>query len=75
MIKVPTFAEFKRSAGVLLGVDPGDVGKATEIVRATPPGKRAEYAGKIEAAVKRSKQLQADIDAKAAAESQTAATA
>ena len=52
VIKVPTFAELKRSAGVLLGVDPGDVGKATEIVRATPPGKRAEYAGKIEAAVK-----------------------
>jgi hypothetical protein len=50
VFKIPTFAEFKHSAAVLLGVDPGDVGKATAAVKATPPEKRAEYAGKIETA-------------------------
>jgi hypothetical protein len=48
-LKIPTFAEFKQKAAVLLGVLPGDVGEATELVKATPPEKRSEYAGKIEA--------------------------
>lgn len=47
--KVPTFAEFKHSAAVLLGVAPGDVGEATERVRATPPEKRAAFAEKLAA--------------------------
>ena len=49
-IKVPTFAEFKRHAAVLLGVIPGDAAQATAAIRATPPEKRATYSGRIEAA-------------------------
>jgi hypothetical protein len=49
-IKVPTFAEFKHHAAVLLGVAPGDAARSTAAIRATPPEKRTEYADKIEAA-------------------------
>jgi hypothetical protein len=45
-----SFTQFVHDARVLLGLTPGDVGEATEAVRATPPEKRAEYAAKIEAA-------------------------
>lgn len=48
--KVPTFAEFKHHAAVLLGVAAGDAHKATGAIRATPPEKRVEYADRIEAA-------------------------
>jgi hypothetical protein len=48
--KVPTFAEFKHHAAVLLGLAPGDAAKATAAIHATPPGKRAEFSGKIEEA-------------------------
>lgn len=48
--KFPTFAQFKHGAAVLLGFAPGDVGEATELVRSTPPDKRAAFAEKIEAA-------------------------
>jgi len=48
--KVPTFAEFKQRAQVLLGIEPGDVGEATAAIRATPPERRAEYAERIERA-------------------------
>lgn len=48
--KLPTFAEFKHSAAVLLGVESGDAAKATAAIHATPPAKREEYADKIEAA-------------------------
>lgn len=50
IIKIPTFAEFKHSAAVLLGVEAGDVGRATDTVRAIPPERRTAYADKIEAA-------------------------
>lgn len=49
-LTVPTFAEFKHYAAVLLGIDPGDAAQATAAIRATPPEKRAEYSGKIEQA-------------------------
>ena len=48
--KMPTFAQFKEGAAILLGFAPGNVAHATELVRQTPPEKRAEYAEKIEAA-------------------------
>lgn len=49
-IKVPTFAEFKHHAAVLLGVIPGDAAQATAAIHATPPEKRAAYSGRIESA-------------------------
>ena len=48
--EIPTFAEFKRAAAVLLGVDAGNAGAATQTVYATPPEKRADYAERIERA-------------------------
>jgi hypothetical protein len=45
--RVPTFAEFKRHAAVLLGANSGNATAATAAIRATPPAKRAEYAAKI----------------------------
>lgn len=45
-----TFEQFKQSAAVLLGLKPGDVGKATDRIKSTSPEKRAEYAERIEAA-------------------------
>lgn len=50
VIRIPTFAEFKHHAAVLLGVAEGDPAKATAAIHATPPEKRAEYSGKIEQA-------------------------
>ena len=46
----PTFAQFRNAAAVLLGVEPGDVGEATDIVYQTPPATRTTYADRIEAA-------------------------
>ncbi len=51
--KMPTFAQFKRGAKILLGFAPGDVAEATELVKSTPPEKRAAFAEKIEAEQKR----------------------
>jgi hypothetical protein len=48
--RAPTLSQFRSAAGILLGVRAGDVGTATELVRRTPPAKRAEYSAKIEAA-------------------------
>jgi hypothetical protein len=48
--KAVTWTEFKHAAEVLLGVVPGDVGKATETVRAATPPERERFADKIEAA-------------------------
>lgn len=42
--KIPSFTEFQNSAAILVGVRKGDAAKATATIRATPPGKRAEYA-------------------------------
>lgn len=47
--RIPSFAQFRHSAAVLLGVESGDAGEATAIIRATPPAKRVEYGDKIEA--------------------------
>lgn len=47
--RVPTFAQFKQSAAVLLGIAPGDAGEATAAIRAIPPKTRATYAAKIAA--------------------------
>lgn len=49
-LKVPSFAEFKHHAAVLLGLASGDAAAATAAIRATPPEKRAEYSGRIEKA-------------------------
>jgi hypothetical protein len=48
--RVPTFAQFKHHAAVLLGVAKGDAGQATAAIRATPPATRAKFAEQIEAA-------------------------
>lgn len=48
--RIPTFAEFKHRAAVLLGLTPGDAAAATAAIRATPPDVRTKYADKIEAA-------------------------
>lgn len=47
-VKVPTFAEFKHHAAVLLGLETGDPATSTAAIRATPPEKRVEYSGRIE---------------------------
>lgn len=44
---IPSLKRFKAAAAVLLGKGPGDVGEATELVRVTPPGRRAQYAAEI----------------------------
>jgi hypothetical protein len=48
--KAVTWSEFKNAMMVLLGIVPGDVGKATETIRATTPGQREKFTDKIEAA-------------------------
>lgn len=45
--KVPTFAQFKHAAAILLGRVQGDAGTATELIRITPPERRAAYAERI----------------------------
>lgn len=47
--RVPTFAQFGSAAAVLLGLAHGSAAAATELVKATPPEKRATYAEQIEA--------------------------
>ncbi len=40
----PSLKAYRNAALVLIGVEPGDVGEATEIVRSTPPADRPAYA-------------------------------
>lgn len=47
--KLPTFAQFKQGASILLGFQPGSASAATALIKSTPPEKRAEYAEKIAA--------------------------
>ncbi len=42
--RVPSLAQFRRHAAVLLGLAPGDVATSTAAIRATPPATRAQYA-------------------------------
>lgn len=48
--KPVTWSEFKDAAAVLLGIVPGNVGKATETIRSATPPQREKFADKIEAA-------------------------
>lgn len=48
--RVPTFAQFKQHALVLLGLEKGDAGRSTAAIIATPPETRAKYSAMIEKA-------------------------
>ncbi|HEX4309164.1 MAG TPA: HNH endonuclease signature motif containing protein [Acidobacteriaceae bacterium] len=50
--RAPGFVEFRNAALVLVGAEPGDVGVATALVRATPPDQRRKYAERIAAGMK-----------------------
>lgn len=52
-VTVPTFAQFKHHAAVLLGLEAGDVAESTAAIRATPPAKRTGYADQIERTAKK----------------------
>lgn len=45
-----SFSRFKQAARVLLGVEPGDAGKATATIAASTPAQRADFAERISAA-------------------------
>jgi uncharacterized protein YlaI len=47
--RVPTFAQFKHHAAVLLGIEAGDAGESTRAIKETPPATRARYAQQIAA--------------------------
>lgn len=45
--RASSFAAFRNAAAVLLGIRPGDAGRATAAIRATSPATRADYAERI----------------------------